>query len=45
VGVVDVEAEVGDVAAEAEDEHPHPLFEKKIVLIVYIFFPKNFIKP
>jgi hypothetical protein len=41
VGVVDVEAEVGDVAAEAEDEHPHPRVEKKIVLIVYIFFQKT----
>ncbi len=24
VGVVDMEAEVGDVAAEAEDDHLHP---------------------
>ena len=44
VGVVDVEAEAGDVAAEAEDDHlRHDC--KKIVSIVYIFFRKNFIKP
>ncbi len=44
VGVVDVEAEVGDVAAEAEDEHPLPLVEKNRSNCIY-FFPKNFIKP
>ena len=43
VGVVDVEAEAGDVAAEAEDDHlRHDC--KKIVSIVYIFFPKKLYK-
>ena len=43
VGVVDVEAEAGDVAAEAEDDQlRHDC--KKNRSIVYIFFRKNFIK-
>ena len=45
VGVVDVEAEAGDVAAEAEDDHLRHDCKKNRFYCIYFFFRKNFIKP
>jgi hypothetical protein len=45
VGVVDVEAEVVDVAAEAEDDHLHPRLKSQPNMYIFFFYPKNLIKP